>query len=394
MKKMLIIMPSLFLGGAERSLIGLLETIDYSKVSVDLFLYRHAGELLTNVPIQVNILPEIDQYTHFDTPIVSMIKPREIRFCMRRLQAKLKSMRYRSRKSAWTEQQLIFSSMSSLLPKLEGKYDLAIQFLGVPEVLIHKVDADKKVCWCHTDYDILYPIKRIDQEYYSAVDNIIGVSESCCEKIKKYYPEYSDKVLTIENILPVSFLRINSQKKVPEMEIFENKINLLSIGRFCEAKNFDSIPYIVSKLTDFGLDIRWYLIGFGSDEELIRNNISKWKVNDRVIILGKKANPYPYIRKCDVYVQPSRYEGKCVSVREAQILGKPVIITRFDTASSQLNDGIDGFIISQNLDTLVHELYELLLNKDKLDSAAYTCSQNDYSNEAEIIKIYSLLEIN
>lgn len=119
-------------------------------------------------------------------------------------------------------------------------------------------------------------------------------------------------------------------------------IKLLSIGRFCTAKNFDNIPNICHRLCEKGLDVYWYIIGFGSEEGLIKRKIKENRMEERVILLGKKDNPYPYIKHCDLYVQPSRFEGKCVSVREAQMLGKPVVITDYPTAKSQLKNGIDG----------------------------------------------------
>ena len=94
-----------------------------------------------------------------------------------------------------------------------------------------------------------------------------------------------------------------------------------------------------------GLDVYWYIIGFGADEQLIRRKIAECGMDGRVVLLGKKENPYPYIVACDLYVQPSRYEGKCVAVREAQMLGKPVVITNYATSASQLEDGVDGVIV-------------------------------------------------
>ena len=98
-------------------------------------------------------------------------------------------------------------------------------------------------------------------------------------------------------------------------------MKLLSIGRFTHAKNYDNVPDIARRIvTDYGIDdLRWYIIGFGGDEQLIRRNIDRAGMQEHVVLLGKKSNPYPYIKACDLYVQPSRYEGKSVTVREAQI---------------------------------------------------------------------------
>ena len=87
------------------------------------------------------------------------------------------------------------------------------------------------------------------------------------------------------------------------------------------------------------------MIGFGSDEALIFEKIKESGMESHVIVLGKKSNPYPYMKACDLYVQPSRYEGNCVSVHEAQVLGKPVVITNYATAQSQLHHNEDGVIV-------------------------------------------------
>ena len=74
-------------------------------------------------------------------------------------------------------------------------------------------------------------------------------------------------------------------------------------------------------------------------EEELKELIAQNNLEDSFILLGKKTNPYPYMKACDLYVQPSRYEGKAVTVTEAKILGKPILITNYPTARSQIEDG-------------------------------------------------------
>lgn len=111
-----------------------------------------------------------------------------------------------------------------------------------------------------------------------------------------------------------------------------------------------------------------------------------------MIILGKKSNPYPYIKACDLYVQPSRYEGKCVSVKEAQMLGKPVIITAYATASSQLENEVDGVIVPMDNETCSLEIAHLIKNKEKMNALSNNCKIRDYSNQTEVEKLYAMLE--
>ena len=114
-------------------------------------------------------------------------------------------------------------------------------------------------------------------------------------------------------------------------------------------------------------------------------------MEDRVILLGKKDNPYPYIAACDIYVQPSRYEGKSVTVREAQILGKPAVITNYATSASQLENGVDGVIVPMDNESCARGIADLLNNPEKMNELVTNCRMNDYSNAGEIYKLVSLV---
>ena len=170
-------------------------------------------------------------------------------------------------------------------------------------------------------------------------------------------------------------------------------MNLLSIGRFCTAKNYDNVPDITRRMIKGGVkDLKWHIIGYGGDETLIRQKIAESGMEKHVILLGKKENPYPYIKACDIYVQPSRYEGKSVTVREAQMLGKPVAVTAYPTAASQINDGIDGVIVLLDNEGCARALAEFIKDNDKQRSLIEYCKNNDFSNVSEVEKIYNLLK--
>ena len=111
-----------------------------------------------------------------------------------------------------------------------------------------------------------------------------------------------------------------------------------------------------------------------------------------VIILGKKDNPYPYIKNCDIYIQPSRFEGNAVTVHEAQLLKKPVVITNYETAKSQLKDGIDGIIVPMDNEKCAQGIVELLKDYTKMQRLSKTCEGNDYSNKMEIEKFMALMD--
>lgn len=172
--------------------------------------------------------------------------------------------------------------------------------------------------------------------------------------------------------------------------LLEEMEKLLSIGRFCEAKNYDNVPDICKRITEKGIDVKWYIIGYG-DDTLIRQKIKDAGMENHVVILGKRDNPYPYIKACDIYVQPSRYEGKSVTVREAQMLCKPVVVTNYPTASSQIKNGVDGIIVPMDNDGCAKGLAKVILDKDMQKRLTDYLKTHDYGNESEVEKIYQLL---
>lgn len=390
-------MPSMFIGGAERSLIGLLDSIDYTKYNIDLFLNRHEGEFLNLITEKVNLLPQIDAYTNFDRPIKDVLFSKNFKYGIARLKAKSdmrKNVKLGNKHNVWSSLQFISNRLTPLLPNIDKEYDLAINFLGIADVLGQKVKAKKKLAWIHTDYTKLVPNKELDMDTYSKVDYVVTVSNDCENQFLSVYPMLKDKSLVVENILSEKFIKEQANEKITDdkFDINNDQIKLVSIGRFTDAKNFDNVPQICKHILEKGIDVKWYIIGFGGDETLIKQKIKEFDMEQYVIMLGKKENPYPYIKACDIYAQPSRYEGKAVAVREAQVLNKPVVITNFTTSKSQLTDGFDGVIVPMDNEGCADGICNLIKDKELQQRLIENTKITDYTNKQELEKIYALLE--
>lgn len=390
MKKQILIIftGALEIGGIERSLIGLLETIDYNQYDVDLFLYGHHGALYDYIHPRVKILPEVRELAYLRESFVTKLKHGCFYSAGMRLRDEIMlKFKVTSNDHTWN------MIMRKFAPQIDKEYDLALSFFVPFAFLKEKVTAKKKIGWVHTDYSTeVYPHEVLLDEF-SGLDYIAAVSESCAEAFKKIVPELSEKVVVIENILSARFIQEQAKAFSVEKEMpsEDNIVNLLSIGRFCTAKNFDNIPFICKCIMEMGCSVRWYIIGFGPDEELIKNRIKEAGMEDHVILLGKKDNPYPYILNCDIYVQPSRYEGKCVAVREAQILHKPVAITNYTTANGQLINGVDGVIVPKDNEGCAKGIVELIKDTNKMCQIAKNTWENDYTNVTELVKLYDLI---
>ena len=395
-KKVLIVSHAMELGGAERALLGLLDSFDYSQFEVDLFLLRHEGELFPYINENVNLLPEIEKYKLLDVSIASVLKRGNVSIAIGRLIGKYLAKNY-IEKNSYKDKYSVAIEYShkytrKYLPKLnyDVEYDMAISFLTPHYIVSEKVNADKKIAWIHTDYSTIELDVKSELVMWSKFDNIVSISDDVTRAFLSTFPSLENKIVKIENILSKDFIEEQADLFNVENEMTGDSIKLLSIGRFCEQKNFDNVPFICKALVEKGVNVVWYLIGFGLDEELIKSKISEAKMEEHVVILGKKENPYPYIKECDLYVQPSRLEGKAVTVKEAQMLCKPVVITSYATASSQLVDGYDGVVVPMDNEKCAEGIFDLINDKQKMEMLIQNCSKNDYSNSKEIEKLYKL----
>lgn len=398
MKRILIFTHAMEIGGAERALLGLLESLDYTKCSVDLFLMRHSGDLMQYIPNEVNILNEIPQYASLAVPIGNVLKKKHFSVAIGRTMGKIAAY-LKKRRLNYTEDsdiQLEYSHKYTgwAMPLIsKEEYDLAVSFLTPHYFVRDKVKARKKVAWIHTDYSQIKIDVKSELAMWEKYDKIVSISKDVTRSFLHIFPTLKDKVVEIQNIMPIKSINKQVNEAEYEKEMFDDgSIKLLSIGRFCKAKNFDNVPIICKLIRDAGLNVKWYLIGFGGDEELIRQKIHDISMEEFVIILGKKDNPYPYIKNCDIYIQPSRFEGNAVTVHEAQLLKKPVVITNYETAKSQLKDGIDGIIVPMNNEKCAQGIVELLKDHTKMQRLSKVCEGNDYSNKMEIEKFMELMD--
>lgn len=382
------------LGGAESSLLGLLDTFDYDKYSVDLFLYAHEGVLMPLINANVNILPEISKYRALTESIQVNFKQGLFAIGVARIIAKVRSrLSTGPLHSGHNYKQYFHKLCVPYLPDIPGNYDLAISFNDPHYVIGKKVSAKVKMSWFHTDASRMDFCDDIEKEMWGMSDYVVNVSEECKNAFDEKHDYLTNRSIVIENILSKSFVAERSNAFSVEDEIpSDGSIKLLSIGRFSSQKNFDNVPDICRRILEAGLDIKWYLIGYGGEEPLIRQRIQEAGMEDRVIILGKKENPYPYIKACDLYVQPSRYEGKAVTVREAQMLCKPVVITRYATSASQLEDGMDGVIVPMDNEGCAEGIAAVIRDEKLRQKLVENTKARDYTNAGEIEKICRLME--
>ncbi|WP_137790987.1 glycosyltransferase [Bacillus sp. E(2018)] len=395
MKRMLIATFDLEIGGVERSLINLLHHLDYEKFQVDLLLYRHSGELLNEIPQEVNLLPEVREYSTFRKSIAEIGNEKLYLILSARLRAKLvaelKGKWRRSAEPGILQMQLMWKYAIAHLPTLAGEYDVAVSYLWPHNFVATKVNATKKIAWVHTDFSHLETDVALDLQIWRKYHHIMAVSESVKEAFIGKYAELTKKVEVMENVSSPHIIKSLSLETQDNSMEKDTRFKLLTVARLSYAKGIDMAVEALNQLHKKGhTNIAWYVVGYGGDENAVRSLIQKHNLQQHFILLGKQTNPYPFMKSADLYVQPSRYEGKAVTVEEAQILGKPVLITNYSTSKSQVTHGEDGYICDLSVEGLVNGIEEIYHNERLRNQLIANCEKQDYCKSHLVNKLYQI----
>jgi glycosyltransferase involved in cell wall biosynthesis len=396
-KNILVSVYNMEIGGIERSLINMLESFDYGRYNVDLLIFHHVGEFMSLIPKSVNLLPQVVEYTVFRKPVSLCMKEGQYSLAFIRVVskyiAKIKSMARNLEEGAgYIQMQLTQKYSSFFLPKLDKEYDVAISYAWPHDIIANKVKAKKKVAWVHTDYSKLEIDNELDLKVWNQYDHIASVSDACSEAFLTTYPTLKNKVMVVENISSPNFIKKMAEEEIPLNKVKSETFNLVSVGRLSYVKGFDLAIEALKLLHNKGLtNIKWYIIGYGGYEKELKDLIFKHQLKDSFILLGKKTNPYPYMKNCDLYVQPSRYEGKAVTVTEAKILGKPILITNYPTASSQIENGVEGVICDLTVPGIAKGIEEFYHNQKMKSTIVNNIKHKDFSNSYELEKLYKII---
>ncbi|MCQ6278887.1 glycosyltransferase [Bacillus sp. EB600] len=393
MKKILLfVIDSLTIGGAEKSLVSLLNLIDYTKYDVDLLLFRKGGELEKYLPQSVNILP-VPEYYRFNNK-ERFLFHEKLKFYYYRLKTLLNLRLNNYRMQSLHTEQIVFKNIKKILVPIQKKYDVAIAYSqGMPTYFVaNKVTASKKLAWINTDYTNSLYNKEIDFESYKEIQKIITVSKHINKSVSQIREEYNKKVeLILDIINPSLIYKMSNEHVVHEFD--KSVINILTVGRLVTAKGYDMAIEVAKLLKSSGYKFKWFVIGEGPERNKLQNIIDKFELNSHFTLLGKKINPYPYMKNCDLYVQTSIKEGFGLTVSEAKILKRPIVCTNFPTAKEIINNNVDGLIVECD----IHNIYKGI--KKYLDDQSFKIkiiqelnTIEAYNSVNQLNKFYQLVQ--
>jgi glycosyltransferase involved in cell wall biosynthesis len=132
-------------------------------------------------------------------------------------------------------------------------------------------------------------------------------------------------------------------------------------------------------------------LGEGPSRKEYEKLIKEDNIQNKFILLGSDPNPYPYIDQCDIYVQPSRHEGYCLTLAEAKCLNKPIVTTNFTGAEEQIINENTGLIVNINEFEIYNAVKKLIINRDLCMKLSKNLTEENFDSPIEMDKIYSII---
>ena len=380
MKSLALLLPAMRLGGAEKIALNFIpELMKHFKVTV--ILNKKEGELLDRLPEGVEVIEDklmsFGELVKYDFKHFRLIKLfRDFVYYIKIKFKKNSDKNYRY--------------LVSRTPQLNRRFDIAIAYVANVSTQIFscldRTDADKKIAWIHGETTELKDVK-LYTECYAGFDKIFCVSGVSRNHFVEKFPSIADKCDVYYNPINRDEI-IEKAKEAPDVQFDSEFINILSVGRISPEKGFDMVPRVAKILRDKGYPVRFYIIGDGAWAPMVREQIEKKGTEDSVFLLGTKTNPHPYMKACDIYVQPSYEEGYSTTICEAGTLGCAIVgTTTSGGIREQVEDGVSALLAEPTAESIAEKIEQLINDSVLMRTLRDNVAKIDFSNRCEIQKI-------
>ncbi|MEC5424039.1 glycosyltransferase [Virgibacillus sp. C22-A2] len=367
-KKIVFMLSTMNVGGTEKSLLNLISELSREKYDISIYLLLEHGGYLNDIPNDVNVrffkgFKELKRRLNYPPKetIIKMFKEGEII-------GSLKLLILHIILKLTKDRRIFFKYLLKKYPVLDEHYDIAVAYAGPMDFISYfvakKIRANRKFQWVHFDVTKVGFDKRFVSRIYNEYDRICVVSKEGKVKLETMLPALKEKVTFFPHIISSEVIRSQLDKGKGFNDEFDG-IRILTVGRLAIEKGQDIGIRVLAKLIECGYNAKWYCVGDGESRKYYEKLIREYNLDDKFILLGTDKNPYPYIEQCDVYVQPSRHEGYCITLAEARLLRKPIVTTDFTGAKEQIINGETGLIVGVD-DREIYNGVKKLLSENKL----------------------------
>ena len=370
-KSILFAVRNMNIGGVEKSLLSLLNSLDSNKYDVDLLLLENKGGFMEDIPSWVRVVVW-EAYSsirdELNLPPLSVIKKLYSEKRMgRALSLSRGFLEYKISKNILLYYKKVFRGLS--VGGLKKHYDIAVSYTSLITYLsytvLNFVNADSYFGWIHFDIDRLNLEKKSVGKLHEKMSKIYVVSNNGRTVFCKAFPEFTNKCFVKYNILDKNLI-IEKSKKPIDLIIEEGRIIIVTVSRLSYEKGIDLAVEAAKELSKKYSHFRWYIIGGGNEYEKLNAKVIGEELQNLVFLLGEKDNPLPYVRVSDIYVQPSRTEGYCTTTNEAKVLQKPIVVTDVNGMREQFVENETVYIVSrENPHELSEAIFQLCISQSE-----------------------------
>lgn len=387
-RKVLFITPSLCQGGLEHSLITMLKLLDKGRYDITLFTYREDMSLAPLIPPEVKIINDTSKPHYFRKPkaiLYNMIKTFASKLHLSNL-----SNKYSDKLKDYIHNQKV--KYPSKTHFANEKFDVVVSnAIGIGTEMALYINAKKRTVFFRSSVDLHHDmLEKIFPKY----DMIIGVSQGVKDMLQNAYPMVADKITVVENYVDSTHIleKADSQNDVIQKPSDDTYI-ISTCGRFSEEKGFDMAVEAAKLLKEKGCSFIWYFLGDGSQRNLLEERIKQYSLESNIVITGYLDNPFPYMKNSDIYVQPSYHESYGRTIKEAQILGIPIVSTDTVGGKTVLKDGEYGILTSIDANGLADGIVAMMdkIQNGTISSLLYTQEDNIHERETFVNKIEDML---
>lgn len=391
-RKILFVYPEMMLGGSTSSLLSLMNTLDTQKYEIYLQLLRNTGPLMDVIPDHVHLLEPAEKNSRKAKKVWKKIKFFLSGYAFH-------AWRVADRRKILSRQILLDYTASMCSKAASEWYDYAVGGLEgwADRYIAYQVNSGRKICWLHSTIDKIAEDPQLELNWMRKVDKVVVVSQSCKEQLDMLLPEIREKSICLENIMDSATVRRRAEMIDSTDASYVglcrcNKFKIISVCRLSmETKGLDRMVTCAARLKRTGFSFRWYVIGDGADGKAMRTMIEEYDVSDVLILLGKKINPYPFMKQCQIMCMPSRWEGMPITVTESKILGLVPVVTEYLSVHEQITDHLDGIIVPNEDDAIYYGVTELIEHPQLLEEIRETLLKNEYGNRDDICAIEKAL---
>ena len=255
--------------------------------------------------------------------------------------------------------------------------------------MARKIDADRRATFFHSDYRRWRYYERADRHFFGHVDAIFTVSDVCVDALREVFPEYIDRIYKVENVCaPDIIARMASQAQ--DMPALHGTV-LMTLGHITRNKGADLIIEAARRLHDAGVDFTWMMVGAPLEHEYVAQMTSS-PLDKHFRLIGVTPNPYPYLRRADIVVHPSRFEGKSIALDEARLMGKAVVVTNFSTVGDQFTDGVNASIVPMDGEAIANAIRDLIIHPETADKYRRYNASHPADQSHTLDPLYNFIE--